>query len=1151
MKKITLFLLSILLSISLGFAQTTINVSSPGSLSSLIGANKTTVTNLTLTGTLNDADFQTIKEMTALKTLNLSAVTNTDLPNSAFQGRKMDQIVLPKGLKTIGVSAFNGSNMQQPLILPNGVEIIKEYTFYNTVANEIILPAKLKVVEQFGFANAKISSSIDFSVCPDLTTMGIQAFANIKLPGDINISKNTLLINTNQPFVGITNRVILDPNMVYLPDNILRGYQGTVDLPKTLKTIGVSAFSGSNMQQPLILPNRVEIIKEYAFYNATANEIILPAKLKVVEQFGFANAKISSSIDFSVCPGLTTLGKNSLGNLTMPGDIDISKCTQLSTTTWPFVGITNRVILCPTMIDLPDYIFLGFKGSVELPEGLKTIGVHSFNGSALQHPLTIPDGVTTIKDYAFRFAKIDEIIFPKQLQSLGTNVFEESNISSSLDFSGCPELKTFKQPFIGITNRVILCPTMIDLPDYIFLGFKGLVELPEGLKTIGVHSFNGSVLQHPLILPDGVTTIKDYAFRFAIMDKIVFPNSVESLGVGVFEESKIKTITLPENLKTIGSLAFSGCSKLEKIISKNPIPPSLGNGVFYNVDKTTCVLNVPSDEAEALYKQANQWKDFLGTYVAVDVPETVKLHYRIPAQIGTNGSGNGQSANFNVVPGAPYVEVDYTGIRIGEYYWMDKNFNHIEPTRAHWSVGDFIGRENTYEFSQYYIDRMLDYLEADKSKFQVDIDTFRTYFGQYYHYETRNMMHAAEMTEDGKLNPYDTRDKANVWQAVYIPDRGEGWWKLPTYGDFRQLMAMSPHFHARDVLTPNDVQRALGVRYGDNPMTSAVIPYYDYAKYCSTETLTDYWYLRPGGKPTYPFKMMPSGLRYNEVRNDDELYWTTTLCEQGEEPDPKDQVSKFRAYTGELYSLFNVAAFMIDDPSRIRIALVGDRIMTDSRDKQTWSYHCTPIRWCRLLTDAELGYKIFIKVDGLSKTSAEWTSLAAGDEISLLRSIRAGRIDAEKVSIQRIMNPKATVPDADYVELPHGYLRGFYVQYNINAVTKKTDAQIAVYASKVNDSVLQDSFSSTASTTPVATKTLVTDVPTVSIYPNPVVDVLNINTDKKLKSVSIYNLSGSRSLYKNSFSNNTVDVSRLSAGTYIIRIDTEDGGLETFKIVKK
>jgi hypothetical protein len=70
----------------------------------------------------------------------------------------------------------------------------------------------------------------------------------------------------------------------------------------------------------------------------------------------------------------------------------------------------------------------------------------------------------------------------------------------------------------------------------------------------------------------------------------------------------------------------------------------------------------------------------------------------------------------------------------------------------------------------------------------------------------------------------------------------------------------------------------------------------------------------------------------------------------------------------------------------------------------------------------------------------------------------------------------------------------------------------------------------------------------VSLYPNPVKDVLNIETATEIKSVAIYNLLGQK--VKTAKSRN-IKVADLSNGTYMVRVEDVNNAVETMKIVKQ
>ena len=71
------------------------------------------------------------------------------------------------------------------------------------------------------------------------------------------------------------------------------------------------------------------------------------------------------------------------------------------------------------------------------------------------------------------------------------------------------------------------------------------------------------------------------------------------------------------------------------------------------------------------------------------------------------------------------------------------------------------------------------------------------------------------------------------------------------------------------------------------------------------------------------------------------------------------------------------------------------------------------------------------------------------------------------------------------------------------------------------------------------------------IYPNPIVDVVNIDFETDITKISVFNLLGQGIITKSFNSNKaTIDVSSLHAGTYIIKV-VSDQQIKIRKIVKQ
>ena len=129
------------------------------------------------------------------------------------------------------------------------------------------------------------------------------------------------------------------------------------------------------------------------------------------------------------------------------------------------------------------------------------------------------------------------------------------------------------------------------------------------VTSIGVFAFERcSSDLISVTIPDGVTTIGDWAFGFCrYLTSIMIPESVTEIGESAFEDCRsLRSVTIPSGVTTIGDWAFYECG-FTSITCKNTTPPTCVYS-FDSVDKSIPVY-VPVESVEA-YKNAEGWKEF-------------------------------------------------------------------------------------------------------------------------------------------------------------------------------------------------------------------------------------------------------------------------------------------------------------------------------------------------------------------------------------------------------------------------------------------------------------------------------------------------------------------------------------------------------------
>lgn len=115
---------------------------------------------------------------------------------------------------------------------------------------------------------------------------------------------------------------------------------------------------------------------------------------------------------------------------------------------------------------------------------------------------------------------------------------------------------------------------------------------PKTLKTIGSQAFYHSRSYDPLLagdlkLPAGLKTIGANAFSYNYLTSCTLPQSVTSLGTGVFSSnSYLKTVTLNENITSLSGSLFYNCTRLETINGIDRIT-DFGANCLYSCSKIT------------------------------------------------------------------------------------------------------------------------------------------------------------------------------------------------------------------------------------------------------------------------------------------------------------------------------------------------------------------------------------------------------------------------------------------------------------------------------------------------------------------------------------------------------------------------------------
>ena len=185
---------------------------------------------------------------------------------------------------------------------------------------------------------------------------------------------------------------------------------------------------------------------------------------------------------------------------------------------------------------------------------------------------TIPDGVTNVRAYAFKYSTVEKVIIGKDVTTVADSSFYKCSKLAEIAFAFEREenVTIGKLAFDGLTKLTTLtlpakCNEIEEM--------KSLLDGLPSLTTINVEEGGEFYSSLNGLLCNGLGTELIYVPVTYKGDNGVFeaPLGIQSIGEGVFEgKTALTEIIIPEYLKTIGLNAFKDCTGVTKITVKGP-----------------------------------------------------------------------------------------------------------------------------------------------------------------------------------------------------------------------------------------------------------------------------------------------------------------------------------------------------------------------------------------------------------------------------------------------------------------------------------------------------------------------------------------------------------------------------------------------------
>ncbi len=217
-----------------------IRVDVAGTLSSLLPLQTDTITTLILQGSLNSSDIKTIRELPALKYLDMQGSKIVAGGEAYLNGMGTVNNVFPKEM-------FVNNTVIETVILPSEAIEVGYHAFYlSTSLKKVVLPETVRVFGNDAFSGC--SNLEEINMPPVAESMGSGMFWNCKKLTSISIPEGITVL----------------PGGTFYTCSALE----SVTLPSTLERIeGDWTFSNCNALKSLVLPKNIQSIAPAIFYN--------------------------------------------------------------------------------------------------------------------------------------------------------------------------------------------------------------------------------------------------------------------------------------------------------------------------------------------------------------------------------------------------------------------------------------------------------------------------------------------------------------------------------------------------------------------------------------------------------------------------------------------------------------------------------------------------------------------------------------------------------------------------------------------------------------------------------------------------------------------------------------------------------------------
>lgn len=487
--------------------------------------------------------------------------------NNMDNNYKIETVVIPSSVKTIGTEAFGVVDCLKNVILNEGLEKIEKYAFYDCpLLTEIKLPDSLSSIAMSAFQKTGVE---ELTLGPNIKGISIEAF------DDTNIKKVTMNAETNHLSKNTTEILNCKIEEIVCNGRISTYTSGTIIPLGSVKKI---ICNGGIYYSDLLF------LLKFGFdpyYNELDGSVVFSKKaVEMPEEYennGFRyyiNEKNEAIISHYV-------GGESV--IEIPEALDGHTVTTIGTLA--FAGFSEEYL---DDYHIPDTLIT----SVTVPETVTRIGLFAFSGNAALESISLPNSITEISQECFTYCTaLKSIVLPESVTEIGYGAFIACEALETIEMPGVTKIGA--KAFIDCLSLKypVFSEKLEEIEKAAFANCDALETIDlSSVTKLGSFTFQGCQGLKSVVLNDNIEHLGEYTFHRCISLKNAnIPSKIVTIGVRCFEATKITEAVFGENLKTIETFAFRNCKQLANVVFPEGIE-SIWYNAFYNTAITTLTI---------------------------------------------------------------------------------------------------------------------------------------------------------------------------------------------------------------------------------------------------------------------------------------------------------------------------------------------------------------------------------------------------------------------------------------------------------------------------------------------------------------------------------------------------------------------------------